>query len=211
MDDPTQRRLSTSGESLYIILGIPKTATADEIKRAYRKLALKYHPDKNPDNPEALEKFKDINKANTVLSDVPKRNIYDSYGSFGIYVIQQVGDDFVNTHQFLSSRWGKFLISITSILTCCCCCCCCFCCFNFCCGKFKPKTPTGTGDYSNLKDEFESDQETSKTVIDQQPSSMGQTWDPNVDPWAEPASSSSANEKTSLAQPSYSNQYQSWD
>lgn len=71
----------------------------------------------------------------------------------------------------------------------------------------------GTDNFSTslFQDEFESDQETSKTVIDQQPSSMGQTWDPNVDPWAEPASSSSANEKTSLAQPSYSNQYQSWD
>jgi DnaJ-class molecular chaperone len=46
----------TSGDTLYLVLGIPKTATADEIKKTYRKLALKWHPDKNPNNPEASEK-----------------------------------------------------------------------------------------------------------------------------------------------------------
>lgn len=54
------------------------------MKKAYRKLALKYHPDKNPDNPEAGEKFKEITHAYEVLSDPQKRDIYDQYGTEGL-------------------------------------------------------------------------------------------------------------------------------
>ncbi|MCI5193182.1 MAG: J domain-containing protein [Candidatus Electrothrix sp. AU1_5] len=67
----------------YKILGIDKTASAAEIKKAYRKLALKYHPDKNPDNKEAEAKFKQISEAYAVLSDEQKRQQYDTYGSAG--------------------------------------------------------------------------------------------------------------------------------
>ncbi|WP_315814739.1 DnaJ domain-containing protein [Paraflavitalea speifideaquila] len=65
----------------YSILGIGKQATDDEIRKAFRKLAVKYHPDKNPGNKEAEEKFKEINEANEVLSDAEKRKKYDKYGS----------------------------------------------------------------------------------------------------------------------------------
>ncbi|MCI5208518.1 MAG: J domain-containing protein [Candidatus Electrothrix sp. ATG2] len=67
----------------YKILGVEKTASAAEIKKAYRKLALKYHPDKNPDNKEAEAKFKQISEAYAVLSDEQKRQEYDTYGSAG--------------------------------------------------------------------------------------------------------------------------------
>lgn len=81
-----------------------------------RKLALKYHPDKNPDNPEAAEKFKEINNAHATLTDLSKRNIYDKYGSLGLYVAEQFGEENVNTYFMLSSWWAKvsyyFLLKI---------------------------------------------------------------------------------------------------
>jgi len=64
----------------YKILGVAKTATADEIKKAYRQLAIKHHPDKNPNNKVSEEKFKEISEANTVLSDKEKRAKYDEMG-----------------------------------------------------------------------------------------------------------------------------------
>lgn len=68
----------------YEVLGLQKGATDAEIKSAYRKLAKKYHPDLNPDNPEAEAKFKEINEANDVLSDPDKRARYDQFGHAGV-------------------------------------------------------------------------------------------------------------------------------
>jgi curved DNA-binding protein len=65
----------------YKILGVDRSASDEEIKKTYRKLALKYHPDKNPDNPEAEARFKEINEAYEVLGDTKKRAKYDQLGS----------------------------------------------------------------------------------------------------------------------------------
>lgn len=71
------------GKDYYSILGISRSASEDEIKKAYRKLALKYHPDKNK-TPEAEEKFKLIAEAYEVLSDKKKRDVYDQFGEEGL-------------------------------------------------------------------------------------------------------------------------------
>ncbi|XP_076299192.1 dnaJ homolog subfamily C member 5 isoform X2 [Lasioglossum baleicum] len=145
------RKMSTAGDSLYQILEIPKTATREEIKRTYRKLALKYHPDKNPNNPEAAEKFKEINRAHAILTDLTKRNIYDNYGSLGLYVGEQFGEENVNAYFVVTSGWCRALFLFCGLITACYCCCCCCCCCNFCCGKCKPTAPENSGAYYNLQ------------------------------------------------------------
>ncbi|KAG5444734.1 DnaJ sub C member 5 [Clonorchis sinensis] len=135
------RKLSTSGESLYHTLGVPRGAPQEDLKKAYRKLALRFHPDKNPNNPAASEIFKEINRAYRTLADPLKRNIYDKYGSVGLSIAEQFGEENVNTYFVLTNKWCKLLFLFIFLLTGCFFCCCCFCCFNFCCGKCKPKMP----------------------------------------------------------------------
>ncbi|HID39301.1 MAG TPA: molecular chaperone DnaJ, partial [Calditrichaeota bacterium] len=73
----------TTKRDYYEILGVDRNASAEEIKKAYRKLAVQYHPDKNPDNKEAEAKFKEIAEAYAVLSDPQKRQQYDRFGHQG--------------------------------------------------------------------------------------------------------------------------------
>ena len=68
----------------YEVLGVQKSASADEIKKAYRKAAMKYHPDRNPGDKEAEAKFKEVGEAYEVLSDDSKRQRYDQFGFAGV-------------------------------------------------------------------------------------------------------------------------------
>ncbi|MEK7833584.1 MAG: DnaJ domain-containing protein, partial [Acidobacteriota bacterium] len=69
-------------EDYYKALGVSRTATADDIRKAYRRLARKHHPDVNPGDKSAEEKFKKISEANDVLSDPKKREVYDKFGNY---------------------------------------------------------------------------------------------------------------------------------
>ena len=75
--------MATATKDFYKLLGVAENASADEIKKAYRKLAKQYHPDANPDNPSAGERFKEISEAYSVLSDDEKRKHYDQVRKYG--------------------------------------------------------------------------------------------------------------------------------
>src|SRR4030095_7063486 len=68
----------------YQVLGIPRTATEVEVKKAYRRLAMKYHPDRNPDDHEAEGRFKEVKEAYEILTDKQKRSAYDQFGHAGV-------------------------------------------------------------------------------------------------------------------------------
>ncbi|XP_023338143.1 dnaJ homolog subfamily C member 5 [Eurytemora carolleeae] len=196
-------RLSQSGDSLYLLLDIPKTSTEQEIKKKYRRLALKYHPDKNPDNAEAEEMFKKINQAHAVLMDEKKRNIYDKYGSFGLYIADQVGEDnigIISSLMVFNSIWFKLFCGFCCLVTGCYCCCCFLCCCNCCCGKCKPEMDEE--DLPDVADLGEEDVVVSQpTATDQAPESGG---DEKVGALAAGGSGERSPLKESTPPPSYS-------
>ncbi|WP_296864624.1 J domain-containing protein [uncultured Methanobrevibacter sp.] len=101
-------------KNYYDILGVNKNATADEIKSAYRKLALKYHPDRNPGDKAAEEKFKEIAEAYSVLSDESKRKKYDSPGfsnEFGSYYSDGEFDDIFSQWRNMYNDSGSWNVN----------------------------------------------------------------------------------------------------
>src|SRR3990170_2379237 len=98
----------------YEVLGVQRTCTLEDLKRVYRKLALEYHPDRNPGNQEAEERFKEVNEAYSVLSDPQRREQYDMYGhaapsgqgfeGFGFTGVEEIFNEFFG----LGSVFGGF-------------------------------------------------------------------------------------------------------
>ena len=91
-----------SDKDYYEVLGISKSATQDEIKSAYRKLAMQYHPDRNPNDPTAEDKFKEASVAYDVLSDQTKRQRYDQFGHAGVNGMGGGYSDFTNINDIFS-------------------------------------------------------------------------------------------------------------
>lgn len=94
--------IAFAGKDYYDILGVPRDATTSIIKKSYRRLARIYHPDKNPGNTKAENKFKDISKAYEVLADDKKRQQYDNFGEEGL----QGGGGGFGSHGFHSHGGG---------------------------------------------------------------------------------------------------------
>ena len=99
-----------SKRDYYEVLGVARDAGDPEIKGAYRKLALKFHPDRNPDDPSAEEKFKEASEAYSVLSDPQKRAAYDRYGHAGLQGVGAQGgfnpDAFADFSDILGDFFG---------------------------------------------------------------------------------------------------------
>jgi len=92
----------------YEVLGVQKGASKDEIKKGYRKLAVQYHPDKNPGNKEAEDKFKEATEAYEVLSDEQKRQMYDQYGFAGLEGMGGGSGDYSSVFRDFEDIFGDF-------------------------------------------------------------------------------------------------------
>src|ERR1700739_4555822 len=97
---------TTTKKDYYEILGVKKSASADDIRKAFRKLARKYHPDVNPGDKSAEEKFKALSEANDVLSDPKKRKIYDQLGFSSDNIVTVEAEEYARGAVFGAGGFG---------------------------------------------------------------------------------------------------------
>ena len=97
---------ATDKKDYYGVLGVKKTATADDVRKAFRKLARKYHPDVNPGDKKSEEKFKELSEANDVLSDPKKRKIYDQLGFYSDNIDPKAAEAYANSGATGGSPFG---------------------------------------------------------------------------------------------------------
>src|SRR5260370_8255233 len=97
---------TTTQKDYYGILGVKKNATQEEIRKAFRKLARKHHPDVNPGDKKAEEKFKDLSEANDVLSDPKKRKIYDQLGFYSDNIDPAAAEAYPSGGRFRPCSFG---------------------------------------------------------------------------------------------------------
>src|SRR5213595_3848359 len=102
---------TTKKRDYYEVLGVARGASTDEVKRAYRKLAVKFHPDKNPDDPHSEEKFKELGEAYDVLMDGDKRAAYDRFG----HAAFEQGGGFRGDSTIRSISFGRSLAVVESV------------------------------------------------------------------------------------------------
>lgn len=173
-----------SSPNLYDVLEISKDATDEDIKKAYRTLALRYHPDKHPNDPSANEKIREINYAHLILKDPTKRKIYDHYGHMGINMMNQIGEENMSIFLISQNRCFRLCVLAIFLLTCCCygCFCCCMCCCNFCCAKCVPSQvdePRDLFEDTSSNGNREPDEKSTKGASDQNSTGGSNVWSPD--------------------------------
>src|SRR2546423_9421877 len=106
---PTGRSMASQNRDYYEVLGVARDASADDVKKAFRKLAMQYHPDRNHGDADAAEKFKEASEAYEVLADPEKRGVYDRYGHAGLNGMPGgFGGGTIDLSDLLGEMFGSF-------------------------------------------------------------------------------------------------------